>query len=130
MKKQEKLKRKKKKRRRKEDGKKQETYAVEVDGDGSVRFDRCCFATQRHNLAEDADGLVGESLKIRRVNTRRSFRGGHVFFDSVLENRTRWKSGKGREARCGRGGVEAGVPEGSEALFSRRGTYRKCTTLS
>lgn len=85
MKKQGKLKRKKKKRRRrKEDGKKQETYAVEVDGDGSVRFDRCCFATQRHNLAEDADGLVGESLKIGSMDTRRSFRGGHVFLSFFL----------------------------------------------
>lgn len=64
---------------------KQKTYAIEVDGDGSVRFDCCCFATQRHDFAEDADGLVGESLKIGCVNPRSSFRGCHVFPDSVFK---------------------------------------------
>lgn len=99
MKKQGKLKRKKKKRRRKEDGKKQEAYAIEVDGDGSVRIDRCCFATQRHNLAEDADGLVGESLKIGGMNPRRSFRGCHVFFDSVFKTDRVANLGGGRMER-------------------------------
>lgn len=98
-------------RRRKEDGKKQEAYAIEVDGDGSVRIDRCCFATQRHNLAEDADGLVGESLKIGGVNPRRSFRGCHVFFDSVFKTERVANLGGGRmernalEVRQGKGGA-------------------------
>lgn len=103
--------RKRRRRRRRRGGwKKQETYAIEVDGDGSVRFDRCCFATQRHDLADDADGLVGESLKIWCVNPRGSFRGCHFFFDSVFKThrvaitevgwrknveRTRGKFGKG-----------------------------------
>lgn len=78
--------RKRRRRRRRRGGwKKQETYAIEVDGDGSVRFDGCCFATQRDDLADDADGLVGESLKIGRVNPRGSFRGCHFFFDSVFK---------------------------------------------
>ena len=102
MKKQGNLKRKKKKKR-KEDGKKQETYAIEVDSDGSVRIDRCCFATQRYNLAEDADGLVSESLKILGVYARRSFRGCHVFFDSVFKT--------DRVANLGGGGIERNALE-------------------
>lgn len=92
-----------------------------MDVDGSVRFDRCCFATQRHNFAEDADGLVRESLKIGCVNPRSSFRGCHVFSNSVFKTDrvavtelwwrknmegTRWKFGKWKE-----GGIEADVPE-------------------
>lgn len=85
-----------------------------MDGDGSVRFDSCCFATQRHDFTEDADGLVGESLKIGCVNPRSSFRGCHVFSDSDFKTdrvavtelwwrknmeETRWKFGKWKEAR-------------------------------
>lgn len=107
MKKQGNLRRKKK---RKEDGKKRETYAIEVDSDGSVRIDRCCFATQRHDLAEDADGLVCESLEILGMYPRRSFRGCHVFFDSVVKT--------DREANLG--GGRAGGKVGNSPREGRR----------
>lgn len=103
-----------------------------MDGDGSVRFDRCCFATQRHHFAEDADGLVGESLKIGCVNPRSSFRGCHIFSNSVfktdrvachrtLVEKNLWKkhgvsSATGRR-ECGR--IKAGAVEGGSNLDSR-----------